>query len=116
MRKDGDMKGSPYARCKGQGLSCYNSGRERHGLVFRLSELLDSFCYPGTILSIHFRRRGRDLDQTFVNEPAVFYRILVDLFSGDEESAESYLRLLAKFLVRQSEKLRRRIDPEEFVE
>jgi len=84
--------------------------------VFRLSELLDSFCYPGTILSIHFRRRGRDLDQTFVNEPAVFYRILVDLFSGDEESAESYLRLLAKFLVRQSEKLRRRIDPEEFVE
>jgi len=92
----------------------YESGGGERRPEFRLSEFLDSICYPtGCALSINFKKRGKDFDKSLLEELAEFYRILVYVLSGDEGSAESFLRLLAECL---TERGRVYIDPVEFAE
>lgn len=80
---------------------------------FSLVRLLDDISYPvGTAMKANFRKYGRDLDRTFLDEPHVFYRILIELYAGDEESATGFLYLLAGTL---EERGGLRLDREEFV-
>ncbi|RLF03627.1 MAG: hypothetical protein DRK00_08610 [Thermoprotei archaeon] len=82
--------------------------------AFRLSKYLDSLSYPvGTAMSVNFKRLGRDMDLLFLEEPAEFYRLLIEVYSGDEESAIFFLRLLAGSL---TEKTGLYVDPVEFAE
>ena len=82
--------------------------------IFRLSKYLDSLSYPvGTAMSINFKKSGRDMDLVFLEEPAEFYRLLVEVYSGDEKSATFFLRLLAGSL---TERTGLYIDPIEFAE
>jgi len=79
---------------------------------FSLMEFLDEISFPvGTAMKANFKGYGKDLDETFLNEPATFYRILLQLYSGDEASARAFLHLLAATL---SEKAGVFIDPVEF--
>ncbi len=83
-------------------------------LVFRLSKYLDSLCYPvGTAMRVNFEKLGGDLDRLFLEEPAEFYRLLIEVYSGDEEAATFFLRLLASSL---AERFGLRVNPEEFAE
>lgn len=90
---------------------------ERRGggrLAFKLSEYLDALSYPvGTAMSINFKRLGRDMDPLFLEDPAELYRLLAEVYGGDESSALSFLRLLAASLTERSGLY---IDPVEFAE